>query len=539
MQSNATHFYSRQGLGLKLALIPLVFILAMITMILYVNYAQQARRFDADMLDMIGRQRTLNQLYQKALLLENLAEKNDAAYWRDTFNDTLDALLNGGTALVYLRQDERITLPPAPTPEIAESLRKQRSLMQEITSQEARFLQLRPGSPEYSTQVQTFRALSENLHFAINETVRLYTDYSNAKLRELSVNLTLLGLGVMALGLLLNWLIARSISRPVLALAQQARQVAAGQLNTPPLPVKSQDEIGQLTEAFNQMTLDLRDMTQQSLEGIRNLTASAAEILASTQQQNAATQEQVTAIQQTTATMEEIRQSGSQITERAQEVAVEAGTTSELSENGLHSVQETLGLMDNIQGQIYDLAENMVGLSEHNRAVGEIIALVTDLADQTNLLALNAAIEAAAAGEQGQSFAVVASEMKHLSQQAKHATVQVRGILEQIQKGIAKAVMLTEESVKRVETGREQTGISEHTIRQLADTTQQSIQTFQQIVAATNQQQLGLEQVFQALQDIRQSAQQHASSTSQLNQAANNLTALGQQLQQRVARYSL
>ena len=59
--------------------------------------------------------------------------------------------------------------------------------------------------------------------------------------------------------------------------------------------------------------------------------------------------------------------------------------------------------------------------------------------------------------------------------------------------------MLTEEAVKKVEGGRHQTDVSEATIRSMAETTQQSIQAFQQILAATNQQQLGLEQIFQAL----------------------------------------
>ena len=82
------------------------------------------------------------------------------------------------------------------------------------------------------------------------------------------------------------------------------------------------------------------------------------------------------------------------------------------------------------------VAGNIVALSEKTQAIGDIITTVNDISERTHLLALNAAIEAAAAGESGRSFAVVASEMKLLADQAKAATGQVRTILGEIQRGI-------------------------------------------------------------------------------------------------------
>ena len=102
--------------------------------------------------------------------------------------------------------------------------------------------------------------------------------------------------------------------------------------------------------------------------------------------------------------------------------------------------------MEAIREQVEEVAEKIVALSQKTQAVGEIIATVNDIAEQSNLLALNAAIEAATAGEQGSRFSVVANEMKHLADQAKEATVQVRTILGDIQKGINSSVMLTEEA---------------------------------------------------------------------------------------------
>lgn len=142
-------------------------------------------------------------------------------------------------------------------------------------------------------------------------------------------------------------------------------------------------------------------------------------------------------------------------------------------------------------------------------------------------------------GESGRSFAVVASELKLLADQAKEATLQVRSILGDIQRGINASVMLTEEAVKRVTAGKERSDVTQRTIEEITAKVQESVNTFQQIVASTNQQQLGIEQVMAALASIRQASQQTAAGTRQLDSAAGNLAQLSEQLLGLAARYRL
>jgi methyl-accepting chemotaxis protein len=237
--------------------------------------------------------------------------------------------------------------------------------------------------------------------------------------------------------------------------------------------------------------------------------------------------------------MEEVTQSGTQISERAKQVAAAAEATSTASHAGLQAVQNTTRTMEGIREQAEAVAENVLTLSEKTQAIGEIIATVNDVAEQSHLLALNAAIEAAAAGEHGRSFAVIANEVKNLADQSREATVQVRSILGDIQKGINTSVMLTEEAVKRVETGKQQADIADRTIREMSENIQGSVQAFQQIVAGSNQQQIGFTQVMQAVRDIGEASKQSAGGTRQLEKAAMNLTALAQQLQKTVERYQI
>ncbi|MED5549630.1 MAG: PAS domain-containing methyl-accepting chemotaxis protein [Pseudomonadota bacterium] len=72
-------------------------------------------------------------------------------------------------------------------------------------------------------------------------------------------------------------------------------------------------------------------------------------------------------------------------------------------------------------------------LSEAAQRIGEIVNLITAIAEQTNLLALNATIEAARAGEAGKGFAVVASEVKGLANQASAATEEISAQVSEVQ----------------------------------------------------------------------------------------------------------
>ena len=115
--------------------------------------------------------------------------------------------------------------------------------------------------------------------------------------------------------------------------------------------------------------------------------------------------------------------------------------------------------------------------------------------------------------------------------------MQVRSILGEIQRGINTSVMLAEEQVKRVAAGKERTDITHRAIEEITGSVRESVQTFQQIVASTNQQQIGVEQVMTALQSIRQASQQTAAGTRQLDSAAGNLTELSHQLVALADRY--
>lgn len=298
-------------------------------------------------------------------------------------------------------------------------------------------------------------------------------------------------------------------------------------------------ELARMGAHLNGMRQSLRQVATQTRAAAENVNAATAQIRASAQEQAAAAAEQLSAIEETSATLNQITQSGAQITRRAQEVERNGQGAAALAEQGQRAVMATVQAMDSIREQAETVAATILRLSERTQAISDIILTVSTIAERSHLLALNASIEAAAAGEHGRTFSVVAGEIKRLADQARDATERVRVNLGDIQQGIGESVMLAEEAAKRVVAGRDQAKFTDGTIRDMAAAIQESVLAFQQILAATNQHQIGLEQVMQALASIRQAASQTTMATRELDGAAGNLNQLSEALVDAVRIYRL
>ena len=300
-----------------------------------------------------------------------------------------------------------------------------------------------------------------------------------------------------------------------------------------------EDALSTLGRNLNDMVERLSDMTTQIREATTNITAAAAEILAATSQQAAGASEQSSAISQTTTTIDEVKAIVEQAFNRAEAVAQKSQQTSAISQKGQDAVTETVGSMAQIKERVEGIAENILALSEQTQQIGEIIATVNDIASQSNLLALNASVEAARAGEHGKGFNVVAVEVRNLAEQSKQATAQVKDILNEIQRATNAAVRATEEGTKGVDEGVRKTGQTGQTIEQLTVNVGESASAARQIVASAQQQTTGMEQIALAMQNINQATMQNLASTRQAERAAQDLSALANQMSSLVHQYKL
>jgi methyl-accepting chemotaxis protein len=206
-------------------------------------------------------------------------------------------------------------------------------------------------------------------------------------------------LGALVLGTVAAFFLVRSILAPVRQLLEGTRCVAQGMLGHR-LNITSQDEMGELARAFDDMSAKRQESLESIRASINQLSSAGSEILASTTQQAAGAQEQAAAVAQTVATVDQVTQTADQSAQRAKGVADLVQRTLEVGKTGRKVMEDSLVAMDQVKEQVESTAANILALAEQAQAIGEIIATVTDIAEQTNLLALNAAIEASRAGEQ-------------------------------------------------------------------------------------------------------------------------------------------
>lgn len=319
-------------------------------------------------------------------------------------------------------------------------------------------------------------------------------------------------------------------------MANVAEQVAAGDLTVNVTPQSSKDVLG---HALSKMVKGLRELTTQIMESVTSLASATNEILASISQVAAGSAETSAAVTETATTVEELKQTIFAASQKAKTVADNSQTAVIVSQNGEQAVGEAIDRMTKIREQMESIADSVIKLGDHSRAIGEIIASVTDLADQSNLLALNAAVEAARAGEQGKGFAVVAQEVKILAEQSKQATAQVRTLLSDIQNATSVAVLVTEQGTKAVEAGVSQSVEAGSSIRQLAKNIAEAAQAVVQIAAASQQQLVGMDQVVSAVDSIKEASTQNVDTMGQMESAAQQLAIAGSQLQDLVGRYKL
>ncbi|NFV79107.1 methyl-accepting chemotaxis protein [Magnetospirillum aberrantis] len=523
----------------KLIIVAALFTMVLGGLIVFNAAILNAQKDQGTVGGLAARQRTLVHRAVEEMVLVGIGQPADLEATFKLLKDSQEVLLDGGMLPGAETTGLQGMMPATQNTEIRSRLMEQGTLIRALEAEAARYLALAANDTRRGDRLREVRGAAANLQQSVEQIMRLYVNDRETRLNQAIFWQVVGGIVVALAGVTISTVISRQLADPLASCAAAAREIAQGNLRQSQLTVTSADEVGVLQQSFNEMLTSLRDIALQSRSVCENLTLAAAQILTSTQEQAAGTKQQAAAVQEITTTVEQINLSSKQVAERSRQVAGTADAVSQSGHAGLQAVHEASVGMEAIREQAENVAENIITLSERTQAVGEIIATVNDIAEQSNLVALNAAIEAADARESGRRFSVVAGEIKNLADQAKEATAQVRGILEQTQKGINTSVMLTEEALKRVETGRERTNVSEQVIRQMANNIQESVQAFQQIVGATNQQQIGLEQVTQALHEIRQASQQTAATTGQLEKAAVELTRLGEQLAKTLEKYKL
>lgn len=212
--------------------------------------------------------------------------------------------------------------------------------------------------------------------------------------------------------------------------------------------------------------------------------------------------EQASAINQTLDTLDNFGKKSSKTLEMTESWSQRAEESLQSGTQGLAVVKEAVGAINEANNQIEQLVSHIAMLSESAQRIGKITDSVDALARQSKMLAINASIEAVHAGEAGQGFAVVATEVADLAEQSEQATLEVRGALDEIQRTADKATMASRESSERMSRGVDLVGQAGKAVESLHGLVVETSQSTDEISASVMAQASGIGQIAGAMRDL-------------------------------------
>jgi methyl-accepting chemotaxis protein len=331
-----------------------------------------------------------------------------------------------------------------------------------------------------------------------------------------------------------------SIVRPIRQVVERLNDIASGEGDlTQRLEVKSQDEIGQLSQGFNLFLDKLQHTIKEVIQTTEQVASTTSQAKASASSTRESSESQFKEVDLVATAAEEMTQTAGLVVQNA-EAAVDAACEANRSaRQGQQVIELSAGEMRKLVERMSSAVPIVEELAKNNGNITEILSVIEGISEQTNLLALNAAIEAARAGEQGRGFAVVADEVRNLASRTQSSVGEIRAVIDKVHAGTQDVVeaiqegnILANDTALHVQNAVEDLGSIFTSIEEISDMNSQ-------IVRAAEEQQSVSGEVNQSVVNIRDLSAKILEQAAASEQVGSEIEQLSQQQQKLVNQFKV